>query len=302
MKTLDSCCERSIGINLIYHLLKKKKKKKKEKKKRWPSHKNKNKKGTKVINWKLNFIVQLESLFFTVVAEKMRFISTNNHLTHQLKAKQCKKNLKFWWSRQSLSQLHSTTIPKQKKNPIACLPNVHPSAVRQLAGPPLIRPKSPHVCLDWKKKHEKKNWSSSTQPVSRLPLPRRRTAGPLATAIRSQRSDDHRRASRSSFPRTPDTVDRDLATYPNWASSSPGISPFRRFSPLSRPLVVFGDQIWSVITSGPVIWCSRHSGLTKDGERRCGRGRTWVGHVVARLPWATPVWLSGSGSGSGVGG
>jgi hypothetical protein len=34
-------------------------------------------------------------------------------------------------------------------------------------------------------------------------------------------------------------------------------------------------------------------------ERRCGRGRgrTRVGHVVARLPWATLVWLSGSGVG-----
>jgi hypothetical protein len=67
-------------------------------------------------------------------------------------------------------------------------------------------------------------------------------------------------------------------------------------------MVVFGDQIWSVITSGPVIWCSRHSGSIGDGERRCGRGRTRFGHVVARLPWATPVWLSGSGSGLGVGG
>jgi len=52
-----------------------------------------------------------------------------------------------------------------------------------------------------------------------------------------------------------------------------------------------------MITYGPVIWCSRHSGSTRDGERRCGRGRTKVDHMVARLPWATPAWLSGSGSG-----
>jgi hypothetical protein len=31
MKTLDSSCERSIGINLFYHLSKKEKKKKKKK-------------------------------------------------------------------------------------------------------------------------------------------------------------------------------------------------------------------------------------------------------------------------------
>jgi hypothetical protein len=56
----------------------------------------------------------------------------------------------------------------------------------------------------------------------------------------------------------------------------------------------------AVITFGPVIWCFRHSGSTGDGERRCDRGRTRVGHVVAQLSWATLVWLSGSGLGSGV--
>jgi hypothetical protein len=116
-----------------------------------------------------------------------------------------------------------------------------------------------------------------------------------------QRSGDHRRASKSSSPRPPDTVDKDPDTNPNWASSSPRISPFRRSFSHLFPLVVLGDQIWSVITSGPVIWCSRHSGSIGDGERRCGQGRTLVGHVVARLPWATPVWLSRSGSGSVVG-
>jgi hypothetical protein len=33
----------------------------------------------------------IESPFYTVVAEKRGFMPTNKHLTHQLKAKKCKK-------------------------------------------------------------------------------------------------------------------------------------------------------------------------------------------------------------------
>jgi hypothetical protein len=57
---------------------------------------------------------------------------------------------------------HNFRVPpfqNKRKTPL----HVRPSAVRPSAGPPLIRPKSPHVRLDWKKKHEKKK-TEAPQP------------------------------------------------------------------------------------------------------------------------------------------
>jgi hypothetical protein len=104
------------------------------------------------------------------------------------------------------------------------------------------------------------------------------------------RSSSHRVSATTSEP--PDPLSHDLPTPLTEIRLEP--RPLSGFLPLAL-LVVFSDQIWSVITSGLVIWGSRHSGSIGDGEQQCGWGRTRVGHVVARLPpGLRRVWLSGS--------
>lgn len=98
-----------------------------------------------------------ESLFYTVMTKNSEFMSTNNHLTRQIKA----KKLKFWWSRQPLSQLQSTPIPKQKKNSTACSP------IRSL---PVSRSAPNHRTFAWTEK-KLKLLNPTLQPTASSPSP-----------------------------------------------------------------------------------------------------------------------------------
>jgi hypothetical protein len=108
---------------------------------------------------------------------------TNYHLTHQLKAKKCKKNENFGEVGNPLPTV--PTFQKKKKKKSHCT-----SAQRRpLASPPVIRPKSPNVRLVEKilsQQYQQSNIPKQkkkiplhvhpTPPIRRLPVSR--SAGP----------------------------------------------------------------------------------------------------------------------------